>query len=262
MIIRKIVVLLLVIYALASATIVTLAFLGVSIPPIVTILMTVLAFTFSILHGSIRLGWWRTLLFVALTFTVSLTFESIGVATGLVYGPYHYTDRLGPQFLGLVPYIIPLAWFMMMYPSWIIAERLVPTRWKPWQRSLVVAAIGALVMTAWDLALDPFMVTAGHWVWEVEGAYFGVPLQNYWGWWLTALITLGLFIYSTKPSQLQAHVERGQESGDLPVYSYGTTGLSSILTNLNLGLGGPALAGFFAMLPWVVLALFSTDSEK
>ena len=49
------------------------------------------------------------------------------MATGWVYGPYHYTDQLGPKFLGLVPYLIPVAWFMMSYPSFVIADRLVPS---------------------------------------------------------------------------------------------------------------------------------------
>ncbi len=37
------------------------------------------------------MGWKRVLIMLALTFGISLLFESIGVATGLVYGPYHYT---------------------------------------------------------------------------------------------------------------------------------------------------------------------------
>ena len=69
----------------------------------------------------------RALRLLALVFVVSLLFESVGVATGWVYGPYHYTDKLGPKFLGLVPYLIPVAWFMMSYPSFVIADRLVPS---------------------------------------------------------------------------------------------------------------------------------------
>jgi uncharacterized membrane protein len=104
---RRSIGILLTVYALASAAIVTVGLLGGRVPPTVTTLMTVLAFTFALLHGSVRLGWGRTLLLVGLTFGISLLFESVGVATGLIYGPYHYTDRLGPMFLGLVPYLIP-----------------------------------------------------------------------------------------------------------------------------------------------------------
>jgi putative membrane protein len=255
---RRSIGILLTVYALASAAIVTVGLLGGRVPPTVTTLMTVLAFTFALLHGSVRLGWGRTLLLVGLTFGISLLFESVGVATGLIYGPYHYTDRLGPMFLGLVPYLIPLAWFMMMYPSFIIAVRIVPAGWTSWKRGLAVAAVGGLAMTAWDLAMDPFMVKAGHWTWEVQGAYFGVPLQNYWGWWLTAFITLSLFIFLSKPLQLFTTDESDRSFDRLPIYAYAINCLSGMLTDLTLGLDGPALVGLFAMLPWILLAVFST----
>jgi uncharacterized membrane protein len=38
---------------------------------------------------------------------------------------YHYTDQLGYKFLGLVPLLIPIAWFMLSYPSFIITSRLI-----------------------------------------------------------------------------------------------------------------------------------------
>jgi putative membrane protein len=90
-------------------------------------------------------------------------FESVGVATAWIYGPYHYTDQLGPKFLGLVPYLISLAWFMMSYPSFVIADQLKPSSRNPfragrWQRILAVAVTDGLVMTAWNLIMDPIRV--------------------------------------------------------------------------------------------------------
>ena len=108
---------------------------------------------------------------------------------------YHYTDVLGVKFLGLVPYLIPIAWFMMSYPSFVIADRLMPSLLKRWQRILAVAAVGGLLMTAWDVIMDPIMVVGGNWVWDVKGAYFGIPLQNYWSWWLTIFTTFALDIW-------------------------------------------------------------------
>jgi uncharacterized membrane protein len=253
--VRKAIVFLLVLYGIGAAAAALVTALGGSVSPLVTIALTIVAFTFALLHGSEHMGWGRTLLLVASTFLISLLFESIGVATGLIYGPYHYTPRLGPQFLGLVPYLIPLAWFMMMYPSWVIADGIVSSGMKPVARGLAVAALGALVMTAWDVAMDPMMVTAGHWVWEVKGDYFGVPLQNYWGWWLTSFITLGAFIFLAKYIRGKPTAVQTRSFDQLAVYSYCITGLSSILTCLAIGLGGPALAGLFAMLPWVILSI-------
>jgi uncharacterized membrane protein len=114
----------------------------------ITPVTTLTGFAFALLHAGQREGWGRALRLLALVFAVSLLFESVGVATGVVYGPYHYTNILGPLFLGLVPYLILVAWFMMSYPSFVFADRLIPVGWKRWQRVLSVAAVGGLAITA------------------------------------------------------------------------------------------------------------------
>jgi putative membrane protein len=177
---RRLTKILLVIYTVLTTYSIVSRFFGVAYLPFITPLITFLAFGFAVLHGWQRLGWRQMSLLLALTFGVSLLFESIGVATGMIYGDYHYTDKLGHKFLDLVPLLIPLAWFMMTYPAYIITIRLAPEIRNTWAWRLWVAAIGAVVMTAWDLAMDPTMVASGHWVWDEQGDYFGVPIQNYW----------------------------------------------------------------------------------
>ena len=235
------------------------AMLGIRYQPFFTPLLSLLAFIFAVLHGSQRMGWRKTLLLLGLTFGVSLLFESVGVATGWVYGPYHYSDILGPKFLGLVPYLIPVAWFMMTYPSYVIATRLAPAIKSHWGWRLWVAAVGALVMTAWDLAMDPMMSAGGHWVWEVEGAYFGIPLQNYLGWWLTVFVTFILFLVIGRVTNEFVTTNGEHRSNDfsrydrLAILSYTFTAMSSIAIDFRYGMGGPAMVGLFAMLPWVLL---------
>ncbi len=94
-------------YTIIVVYVVLSFFFGIEYRPFLTPLSTLMAFIFAIDHSSTRLGWRRALLLLGLTFAVSLFFESVGVATGLVYGPYHYTDKLGYQFLGLVPLLDP-----------------------------------------------------------------------------------------------------------------------------------------------------------
>jgi len=187
---RRITLALLFLYALMTVYSIVGRPLKIAPSGVITPLVTLTGFAFAILHTGQREGWGRAMRLLALVFGVSLLFESVGVATDWVYGPYHYTNKLGPLFLGLVPYLIPVAWFMTSYPSYIIADWLVTHRWKRWQRLLSVAAIGGLVMTAWDLIIDPIMVAGGYWVWDTNGSYFGIPLQNFWGWWLTIFTTL------------------------------------------------------------------------
>jgi len=227
---------------------------GIGSSHFITPLITLTGFAFAFLHAGQREGWGRALRLLALVFVVSLLFESVGVATGWVYGPYHYTGLLGPKFLGLVPYLIPLAWFMMSYPSFVIADRLVPSQLGRWQRILAVAALGGLVMTAWDLVMDPIMVAGGNWVWDAKGAYFGIPLQNYWGWWLTVFTTFALYLWLSGKAQKpnEARFDR------LALASYLVTALGIVAAALVSGAAALALIGFFAMLPWVAAGWLRT----
>lgn len=260
MILRRFSLWLLFIYALLVGYTLVSLLAGLPYHPIFTPVLTLLTFTFAVLHGWQILGWKRTLVLLLLTFTISLLFESVGVATGWVYGHYHYTDKLGPKFLGLVPLLIPMAWFMMTYPSFILAQYLVPDMKNTWTWRSSVAGLGAVIMTAWDLAMDPMMVNGGHWVWEQGGAYFGIPLQNFWGWWLTIFITFWLFL--TISGFSPASVLSGDRFNRLAIWSYAITGASSLLTDFIFGLDGPAMVGFFSMLPWVVLGWSQTRPKS
>src|SRR5215213_4645935 len=76
---------------------------------------------FILLHSLSTLGWRNTLALFRITAVVGWSFEQAGVATGLIYGVYHYSDALGPK-LGHVPYAIPIAWYSMLYVSFQIAQ--------------------------------------------------------------------------------------------------------------------------------------------
>lgn len=149
--------------------------------------MTAVLTVFSLTHAAYALGWRHALVFFAITAVVSWAFEQIGVETGAVYGRYHYTDVLGAK-LGHVPILIPMAWFMMIYPSYVITNliadgRAVGTRGGV-ARVVLLAGLGALVMTAWDLVVDPILSGSDvrAWIWEDGGPYFDIPAQNFAGW--------------------------------------------------------------------------------
>lgn len=149
-----------------------------------TIVFVLFALTHCIAFEGLR----RTGIFFLVSAIVSFLMEETGIRTGLIYGAYHYSDLLGAK-LGHVPIIIPLAWFMMIYPSWMVARALlrgVDLNSLPGMTAL--ATIAAFVMTAWDVVMDPGMVQAGNWIWENGGAYFGVPRRNYLGWLATTFI--------------------------------------------------------------------------
>jgi putative membrane protein len=160
--------------------------------------LAVILVLFSVWHAACTLGARLTVAFFAITAVTSWIFEEVGVATGLVYGPYHYTAALGP-WLGSVPILIPLAWFMMIYVSYVAANLILDRRavGTPGTRAHLVGLglLGAIVITAWDLLADPILSgpTVRAWVWEQGGPYFGVPIQNYLGWVVTAFVIFALY---------------------------------------------------------------------
>ena len=140
---------------------------------------------FGLLQAGYVLGWRRAATFFAVCSVLSWAAESYSIASGNV-GAYYYTDVLGPK-LGAVPMVIPLSWFMMMYPSYIIANLIVLRRATVERtsvgRAVWLAFLAGVIQTAWDLSLDPYMVgVAKAWVWEDGGPYFGIPWANYASW--------------------------------------------------------------------------------
>jgi uncharacterized membrane protein len=257
MILRRTTLVFLILYGLLNIYPIVSIAAGLAPSPIITPISTLAGFVFAMLHAGQREGWKRSLQLLAAVFAVSLLFESVGVATGLVYGPYHYTDKLGPLFLGLVPYLIPVAWFMMSYPSFVIADLLVPSTWKNWQRILPVAAVGGLAMTAWDLVMDPIMVASGHWVWDVNGAYHGIPLQNFLGWWFTVFSTYVL--YQLISGRASTPVDR--KFDQMALLSYLITALGIVIISLVTNAGELGLIGFFAMMPWFISGWLTMGKE-
>ncbi len=229
--------------------------LGLPRIPNILYISSFASFIFSLLHAAKREGWKRAWLFLALVFIISILFESAGVLTGRIYGHYHYSEKLGYRLFGLVPLIIPVAWFFMMYPSFVIADILTPRRWTRGKRLLATAAIGGIVMTAWDVIMDPLMSRGGNWIWERGGAYYDIPLQNFWGWWLTVFVTFALYQWLGKrnaPRYTSPSFDR------LTVISYAVTGTTDLYIALTTDYGGVALAGLFAMLPWLLMAWIKT----
>ncbi|MFP4624497.1 MAG: carotenoid biosynthesis protein, partial [Gemmatimonadota bacterium] len=51
--------------------------------------------------------------------------------------------------------------------------------------------LGSLLLLAWDLSLDPAMSEATrYWVWAESGPYYGMPLMNLVGWYVTGVVLM------------------------------------------------------------------------
>ena len=189
----------------------------------------------ALVHGTYLMGWKRILAFFALTCGLAFTMELLSIGTGLAT-PYHYTAVLGPC-LGGVALVVPLGWFFMLYSSHCLVNLVAEgqpvssrggTGW-----ILMLSLLTALVMTAWDLTLDPFMVQkAQAWVWEQKGPYLGIPLANFVSWVEVSFIIaiscrLADRALTARASEPPAPDPGGWWAG-YPVAIYAVVGLSSV----------------------------------
>jgi carotene biosynthesis associated membrane protein len=211
-----------------------------------TTAVVVLAFLLaSLLAASARSGPAYALAIAAAGFAVGAVAEAVGVVTGFPFGDYAYTDRLGPSVLD-VPLVVPLAWAMMAYPAWRVAETLATGR-------ATRVLVAALALVAWDVALDPQMVGFGFWVWPDGGAYEGIPLGNYAGWLLVGLLLYALWAV-VEPRRAPRRI--GPVEDGLGVLLYAWTWIGETVAHLVFW-GRPlvALASFVAMGALAVPAL-------
>ena len=202
-----------------------------------TVATVVVFFATSATHALLWRGWRFALLLVAVTAGVGLAVEVVGTATGWPFGAYRYTGTLGPHVAG-IPVVIPLAWTMMAYPALLVGARISP-------HPLGAVIAGAVALTAWDLFLDPQMVAEGHWVWDAGGpAVLGIPLTNYAGWFLTALVMMATLVPALRATAARA----GQADDRVPYVLYGWVYGSSVLAHaVFFGLPGSALVGGVGM---------------
>lgn len=142
------------------------------------ILLALLAMLF-LLHNKVR-GKWVPAFCAAVL--ISLGSEFCGTTWGLPFGSYEYTDLLGPTLFGRVPYLIPLSWFFMGISSFGISQ----TVFTGTKFSFARILLASWILMSWDLTLDPAMShLAPFWTWNEAGPYFGTPLLNLAGWYVT-----------------------------------------------------------------------------
>jgi putative membrane protein len=199
--------------------------------------------------GIASIGVRRTLLFFIAATVISASAELTGTKTGWPFGGYEYTGFLGFKLAGRVPYTVPLSWFYMGFASFLLASKIVQ-RAQPKNVALWSIALGAWLLMAWDLVLDPAMasdkMTVMHfWVWKEHGAYFGMPLRNLAGWLGTGLT----FIAAGRILWRGSFDARALVSW-LPFSVYAVNVIWAMALSLTVGLWPTALAAIaFSLLP-------------
>jgi putative membrane protein len=144
------------------------------------------------------LGGAAALRLVAIATSCGWLAEQLGSSYGWFFGSYTYTPVLGPRLLD-VPVVIPLMWFALTYVGYVIANLIV------WQdpvdrpaslgHDAVMALLGAMVVTCYDLGVDPYMVyVLKAWIMaQTDGWWFGETVQGFAGWMTVSFAILFAF---------------------------------------------------------------------
>jgi uncharacterized membrane protein len=159
---------------------------------------------FALLHGSMLYRLKGILVFTTFCLGFGALFESISLRTGFPFGHYYFTDVMGPKVVN-VPILLVLAYLGIGYLSWVLALLILGYVDKPLVglRVIVLPLLASFIMVAWDVSMEPDWATLDRaWIWRSGGAYFGVPLSNFFGWYLTAYLFYQSFaLYcSAKPA--------------------------------------------------------------
>jgi putative membrane protein len=180
-----------------------------------TILLRPYVFVFlaSFLFISIvNYGLRTTLLFAIVTLASANLCEWSSIHNGFPFGLYHYYDttRARELWIAGVPLMDSLSFTFLGFASYTVAMlinaplyrrgldlRLLDTG--RLRRAPRVWFMAALFMVMIDLVVDPLSVRGDRWFlgklfwYDPPGPHFGVPITNYFGWFLIAAIAVGLF---------------------------------------------------------------------
>lgn len=171
------------------------------------------------------LGARAALHFVLIAVTIGWAAEELGSQFGWFFGDYTYTDVLGPT-VGSVPFVIPLMWFVLTYIAYVLSNLMV---WQtpsdgvtPLGQTLTQSFLAAMIVTAYDLGADPYMVfELKAWIMhKTDGWWFGETLQGFVGWMFVSFVIVFLFRLSLRrrPPLAAAAVSRLHTVVPLAIY--------------------------------------------
>ena len=174
--------------------------------------------------------------------------ELLGVHSGWPFGIYSYDSSLGFALFG-VPIVVPFAWVMMVHPA-LVAARRVTKKW--------TFLYGGALLAGWDLFLDPQMVEAGRWTFEVTGRTVPfqpeIPISNAFGWLLAGMALMALLNFALPKERRSLGSSRA-----VPEFFLLWTWLGGIIANLFF-FDRPGLAFFGTAIMGSLLAPYFFSS--
>ncbi|MCX6991302.1 MAG: carotenoid biosynthesis protein [Chlamydiae bacterium] len=140
-----------------------------------------LFFAAAALHSYMIWGGKRTASYLILAMIIGYSAEFIGINTGLVFGSYYYNPE-NPLMIFGVPLFIPVAYGYLIYSGNLLLVA-ISKRFLKKSNLWLLAILSGFILTLKDVVTDPIHSTIqSEWIWRMGGAYFGVPIHNFIGW--------------------------------------------------------------------------------
>ena len=136
----------------------------------------------------------KGLLLIAVLSVYATCIEALSIVTSFPYGSFHYNAQLGYKLFDLVPWGVGFGWGPLVIGAFALGTWNFEKRW-------VQFAVGAGLLVFTDLILDPGAVLMNFWTWADPGVYYGIPVTNYLGWGLSAMVG-GLIFYKLIPKHV------------------------------------------------------------
>lgn len=121
---------------------------------------------------------------------------TVGVATGIPFGPIIFTENCGGLLFDTLPWVTPLLWVVILLNCRGVARLIL----RPWRKlhgyGYRVMGLTCLLVSLFDVGLEPFATRVHRfWIWRVAGGgksleWFAAPWVNFLGWALAALLVL------------------------------------------------------------------------
>ena len=159
----------------------------------------------SVLH----LGWKKTAWLTVIGYLIAFGSEYSSINCGFPYGWYYYVDTTSAQELWVagVPFFDSLSFVFLAYCSYgtallllspvkRIKGDLILLETGRLRRSFSVLLLGSLFQVFLDIVTDPVALQGSRWFlgriygYPEAGIHFGVPLANYFGWWLVSALII------------------------------------------------------------------------
>lgn len=214
-----------------------------------------------ILHSIWTLSFPRGLFFLFFAALVGFIGEFASLNSFFHASIYKYNASL-VTFLN-VPLVVIVYWVVLTYLGYSLVNSFLfwlgknkpSLKDKNFYLLPVLVVADGLVVVAIDLFMDPIEVKAGVWTWLVHGAYFGVPISNFLGWFnmiilITAIFRLYEYFTQLKTNGLNKSVFL------IPVFGYATLALYLGISAIMFGMYTLALIGSLLMLPTAIVNLF------